>query len=224
MKNKVVYISLLLIAILCATGCRNKRISYTDMIKRENKEIKAFMDKKGFKVIKDLPSDLKMAPNEFVELKNEVGEGVGVWINVIAPGKSIDMAVSGTTPILARFSYQAIGERMHSGPKTFSNIGPTESSMPGVTFIYQADINMEFSRGGIQPAPNSTIGEKEMRPFACNAMMLALKHVPIGSTIQMITSFREGPAFTFQSSSYFKSDNDIGIALYYDQLKFNRKQ
>lgn len=182
------------------------------------------MDKKGFKVIKDLPSDLKMAPNEFVELKNEVGEGIGVWINVIEAGKAEDMAVSGVTPILARFSYQAIGDRMKSGPTTFSNIAPTESSEPGVTFIYQADINMEYSRGVIQPAPNSTRGEESMQPFACNAMMLALKYVPIGSTIQMITSFREGPAFTFQSSSFFTNDNDSGVALYYDQLKFNRKQ
>lgn len=224
MKKKVLYISLLLLAILTTTGCRNKRISYTDMIKREHKEIKAFMDKKGFKVIKDLPSDLKMAPNEFVELKNEVGEGIGVWINVIEAGKAEDMAVSGVTPILARFSYQAIGDRMKGRLTTFSNIGPTESSEPGVTFIYQADINMEYFRGGIQPAPNSTRGEESMQPFACNAMMLALKYVPIGSTIQMIASFREGPAFTFQSSSFFKNDNDIGIALYYDQLKFNRKK
>lgn len=48
MKKKVLYISLLLLAILSTTGCRNKRISYTDMIKREHKEIQAFMDKKGF--------------------------------------------------------------------------------------------------------------------------------------------------------------------------------
>ena len=81
MKKKVLYISLLLLALFATTGCRNKRISYNDMIKRENKEIQAFMDKKGFKVIKDLPSDLKMAPNEFVELKNEVGEGIGVSVS-----------------------------------------------------------------------------------------------------------------------------------------------
>lgn len=225
MKVNIISLSLLLTFVVLASGCKNKRISYTDMIKRETKEINAFMDKKGFKVVDGpLPIGSKMLDNHFVELTNEVGEGLGVWVNIVEPGASDDMAVSGQTPILARFSYEAIGERMKGEMKKFSNIGPTETARPGVTFIFQDDINLDYNRVGIQSAPNSTAGEEQMLPFACNAMMLALKYVPIGSTIKMITSFREGPSFTFQSSSAFANDNDTGVALYYDQIKFMHKR
>lgn len=225
MKVNIISIALLFAFALSMTACKNKRISYTDMIKRENKEIKAFMDKQGFKVVDGpLPIDQKMPADHFVELTNEVGEGLGVWVNIVESGKSTEMAVSGKTHILARFSYTAIGERMKGEMSKFSNIGPTESHRPGATFIFQDNLNLDYNRNAIQPAPNSTTGEEQMLPFVCNAMMLALKYVPVGSTIKMITSFREGPSFTFQSSSSFANDNDTGVALYYDQLHFMYKK
>lgn len=224
MKRLIFTIGLLITIALLGTGCRNKRISYTDMIKRENKEIKAFMDKSGIKVLADLPKDLKMAPNEFFELKNEVNEGLGVWINIIEAGDKDHMAENGKTSIICRFSYQAIGERLVGPLSTFSNIGPTNTDKPGVTFVYQENIDTEFQRGSIAPAPNSSLAEENMQNFACNAMMLALKYVPVGSTIKMITSFREGPNFTFQSGSGFSDDNQAGVALYYDQMNFKYKR
>ncbi|MDD7437343.1 MAG: DUF4827 family protein [Bacteroidales bacterium] len=225
MKSKIIVTSLLLLMALGATSCRQKRISYTNMIKRESAEIQAFMDKKGFTIIDKLPTDLKMQPNQFYEIKNDANVGLGVFINVLTPGSDLkDMAVSMETSVSARFSYTAIGDRMIGGPKQFSNIGPTESDKPAATFVYQANINTDLQQGSFSAAPNSTAGEEGMSQYVCNAMMLALKHVPLGSTIQMITSFREGPAFTFQASSSFANENEVGVALYYDKLAFTRKQ
>lgn len=215
--NTIYAILLSLVLILSATGCKKKRISYTEMVKRETKEVQAFMDKNNFRVIKSLPADLKMASNEFVQVEE------GVWINVIEPGKLDDMAKTGETPVLVRFSYKSIGNRMIGAMSTFSNIGSADSTIPPVSFIFQNNLNSEYQQGAIPPAPNSTTGEEGMSSFACNAMMIALKYVPLGSTIQMITSFREGPSFTFQSSNSFANDNDAGVALYYDKLRFVRK-
>lgn len=175
------------------------------------------MDKKGFRVIKELPKDLKMQPNEFVEVTD------GVWINVLEAGDIKDMAESGKTAVLVRFSYQSTSERLTGPLATFSNIDNTETAISPVTFVYQANINPDYQQGSIEPAPNSTSGEQSMSRFACNAMMIALKYVPLGSTIQMFTSFREGPSFTFQNSVSFANENDAGVALYYDKIRFTKK-
>lgn len=216
---------LLLLMTVGATSCRQKRISYTDMIKRESAEIQAFMGQKGFVIIDKLPADLKMQPNQFYEIKNDANVGLGVFINVLNPGSDLkDMAVSMETSVSTRFSYSAIGNRMINGPVKFSNIGPTDSETPAATFVFQSNVNTDMQQGNFPAAPNSTSGEESMSQFVCNAMMLALKHVPLGSTIQMITSFREGPTFTFQAGSSFSNDNEIGVALYYDKLVFSRKK
>lgn len=223
-KIKYLATALLVVMALGTVSCRNKRISYTDMIKRETKEVKAFMDKEGFSVVDNLPADLAMQPNQFYEIKNEAGVGLGVFINVIHPGEVSDMAKSGKTPVSVRFSYTAIGDRMKGAYTSFSNIGASDSESPAATFIYQSNVNTDFRQGSFQPAPNSTAGEESMQPFVCNAMMLALKHVPIGSTIKMIASFREGPAFTLKASSSFANENDTGVALFYDKMTFSHKK
>lgn len=223
-KSKIIVVALLLLMAVGASSCRQKRISYTQMIKRENAEIEAFMSQKGFQVIDELPQDLVMNPNQFYEIKNEAGVGLGVFINVLVPAKNLkDMAVSGETSVSTRFSYSAIGTRMKSGPVKFSNIGATDSDSPAATFVYQGNVNTDLQQGSFPAAPHSTVGEEGMSKYVCNAMMLALKYIPLGSTIQMITSFREGPAFTFQTGSAFANDNEVGVALYYDKLIFSHK-
>lgn len=203
--------------LLTSAGCKKKRISYTDMIKRETKDVRAFMDKEGFRVIEKLPQDLKMDPKEFVEVAE------GVWLNVIEPGTLDEMAVSGVTPVLVRFSYTSTSSRLGGYFASFSNIGSTESDIPPVSFIYQANINSDYQQGPISAAPHSTDGEEKMSPFACNAMMIALRYVPLGSTVKMFVSFREGPSFTIQSSAGFANENETGVALYYDKMTFRRK-
>lgn len=224
-KGKIIATALLLLIAMGATSCRQKRISYTDMIKRESTEIRAFMNEKGFTIIDKLPQDLKMQPKQFYEIKNDAGVGLGVYINVLTPGSDLkDMAVSQETSVSARFSYTVIGKRMINGPVKMSNIGASDSETPAATFVYQGNVNTDMQQGSFPAAPNSTVGEEGMAQFVCNAMMLALKHVPLGSTIQMITSFREGPAFTFQAGSSFANENEAGVALYYDKLIFSHKK
>lgn len=183
------------------------------------------MNQKGFKIIDQLPTDFIMQPNQFYEIKNEANVGLGVYINVLTPGSDLkDMAISNETSVSTRFSYQVIGNRMTSGPVKFSNIGPSDSDSPAATFVYQGNVNTDMQQGNFPAAPNSTSGEEAMSKYVCNAMMMALRHVPMGSTIQMITSFREGPAFTFQNSSSFANENEVGVALYFDKLVFSHKK
>ncbi len=49
---------LLLTSLLLVGGCDKKRMSYVDMIKQEEKEVKHFTDSLGIRIIKELPADL----------------------------------------------------------------------------------------------------------------------------------------------------------------------
>lgn len=202
MKKNIWIIPLLLFA-LVSTGCQKKRISYTDMIKRENKEIKEFMDKQGFVQLKSFPNR-ELASNEFVEITD------GVWLNIIDKGG--EKAVHAVTPMSVRFSFTSIGDRLEDR-MVYSNYGSKSAGESPLTFVYRNDLDSDYNIK-IDPAPNSTAGEIKMSQFACNALMLPLEHVGIGGKVRLITSFREGPGFTSKE----------GIALYYEMIEYQKKK
>lgn len=161
------------------------------------------MDKQGFVQLKEFPNrDIKA--NEFVEITD------GVWLNIIDKGG--EMAESHKTPLSVRFSFTTLSDRIKN-VTSYSNHGAKSGGTSPLTFIYMDDINTEY-QVQIQPAPNSTEGERKMSQFACNALMLPLKHVGIGGKVKLITSFREGPNFT----------SEQGVALYYDIIEYQLKK
>lgn len=74
---------LLLTSLLLVSGCDKKRMSYVDMIKQEEKEVKHFTDSLGIRIIKELPADLITPEGTFVEI-NE-----GLFIRVVEKGTAV---------------------------------------------------------------------------------------------------------------------------------------
>lgn len=193
-KINILWIALSLMTLISLLGCQKKRISYTDMIKREKKEITAFMDKEGFVVLKDMPTRA-LAPNEFVQLKE------GLYINVIEKGQ---LVTENKATVLTRFHAKSIGEREQVDLNT---TGPTSGSTYPLPFIYLEGV------GKANPVPNVSIIESSYNNYLCDAMIDAFKLVGFGGKVRMIVSFRYGPAFTSKE----------GIAIFFDEMSFNQK-
>lgn len=99
-------------------GCnKNKHISYVDMLKREAKEIKAFMDKEGMTIIKEFPANGAMNPKEYVEVKE------GLYINIVNKGNGTKPE-SGKTTIHTRFTVESLADqgRYKATNPLFSNL------------------------------------------------------------------------------------------------------
>lgn len=193
-RTNIIWMALMSVLLLSITGCQKKRISYTDMIKRENKEIKAFMDKEGFTVLSHMPERV-LAANEFVKIEE------GVYLNIIERG---DMITEDEVTLITRFSVNSIGDRQKF---SFSSTGPESGSTYPLPFKYLKNSDMPLAD------PNASVNESANNIYLCAAMSDALKYVGFGSKIRMIVSFRKGPGFT--------SEN--GIALFFDDMTFNRK-
>lgn len=193
-RTKYVWSLLALLILTSLVGCQKKRISYTDMIKREQKEINAFMDKNGFTILKEMPTRT-LEPHEFVEIKD------GLYINIIEKGTII---TENQLNVLTRFNATAIGEREKVN---YISIGPKSGGTYPLPFTYV--------KGNESPSStsNASIIENNLSSFLCNAMMDAINLVGINGRVKMVVSFRHGPSFTTKE----------GIALYFEEMTFYKK-
>lgn len=193
-KINITWVAISILTIISIMGCQKKRISYTDMIKRENKEITAFMDKQGFVVLKNMPSRA-LAPNEFVKIKD------GLYLNILKKGELI---TENKVNILTRFSAVALGDRVKLN---FNSADNTNNNPYPLPFIY--------FKGADKPIqdPQAPILEQNYSNYLCSAMMDAIEYAGIGGKVRMIVSFRNGPTF---------ATND-GIAIFFDNMTFNKK-
>lgn len=180
---------------LLFTSCEKKRISYTDMIKRENKEVSEFMSKNNMRVVEEFPDGLATPENVFVKVLE------GVYIRVINAGGSLK-PTSGKTRISARFLVKSISDRRKF---EVDIISPQSGGTHPLRFIYQE--NREL----LTPDPQASENEATNNRFLCGAMLQSLKYVGDGAIIQMITTFREGPSFTAEE----------GFPLYFERLEYH---
>ena len=197
MNIKRLYIFSLFVSlafVLLFTSCEKKRISYTDMIKRENKEVSEFMSKNSMRVVEEFPEGLVTPENVFVKVLE------GVYIRVINPGSSV-RPTSGKTRISARFLVKSISNRRNFEADIIS---PQSGGTHPLRFIYQE--NREL----LTPDPQASENEATNNRFLCGAMLQCLKYLGDGASIQMITTFREGPSFTAEE----------GIPLYFERLEY----
>lgn len=176
------------------TSCEKKRISYTDMIKRENKEISEFMSKNNMRIVEEFPDGMITPENIFVKILE------GVYVRVINAGSSVK-PVSGKTRISSRFLVKSISDRRKFEVDIISS---QSGGTHPLRFIYQE--NREL----LTPDPQASENEVTNNRFLCGAMLQSLKYLGDGAVIQMITTFREGPSFTAEG----------GFPLYFERLEY----
>ncbi|WP_081963771.1 DUF4827 family protein [Porphyromonas cangingivalis] len=179
---------------LLFTSCEKKRISYTDMIKRENKEVSEFMSKNSMRVVEDFPEGLVTPENVFVKVLE------GVYIRVINPGNNTK-PISGKTRVSARFLVKSISDRRKFEADIIS---PQSGGTHPLRFIYREN------REHLTPDPQASENEATNNRFLCGAMLQSLKYLGDGAVIQMITTFREGPSFAAEE----------GIPMYFERLQY----
>lgn len=176
-------------------SCDKKRISYTDMIKRENKEVSAFFSEKGITTINDFPQGYTTPENVFVKTLE------GVYIRVIDPGNLNAKPISGKTRVSVRFMVKSISPR-----RAFEVdiVSPQSGGTHPMKFIYQD--NRELLIADPQASENEAINNS----FLCGALVYGLSFLGDGAIIQMVTTFREGPSFTTEE----------GIPLYFERIEY----
>ena len=188
---------IVLIALIALTGCKKRRITYVQMVDREETEIQSFMNTQGIRVINDFPREKVTDEHTFVQILE------GVYLRVIDPGKG--KPESGKTVIHARCKVRSITPR---DKFEYDNISGNTGGTSPVSFVFNK------TREIIAPDPKATSDESSNTGLACAAMQEALKYVGDGSSVQIITTFREGPSFTTQ----------LGTPLFYERLTFNFKK
>lgn len=193
-QTKYLWTFLALLLLTSLVGCQKKRISYTDMIKREQKEITAFMDKNGFTILKGMPNRT-LEPHEFAEIKD------GLYINIIEKGEII---TENQVNVLTRFKATSIGEREKI---EYNSIGPKSGGSYPLPFTYVKGSDSPMSTS------NASVNETNLSNFLCTAMMDAINLVGINGKVRMIVSFRHGPSFTTKE----------GVALYFEDMTFTKK-
>lgn len=197
MNNKLLHLlslGILLLSLL-VTSCDKKRISYTDMIKRETKEINAFMDKQGFKTLKGIP-DRAFGEKEFAKLKD--GE---VYLRIIKKGaqpKSLPVTIN------VRFNAESIGTRSEM---SFATAGPSSSGSYPLPIRYYGT--------AVQPTidPQATALERQYESMLCEGIIEIFQEIGFGGEAAAIVSFRKGPSFASRD----------GIALYFERITFEQK-
>ena len=176
------------------TGCDKKRISYVEMIERENGEITDFFNKEGITEIAAFPSGLVTPEKTFVKVED------GLFIRVIKAGTR--EPENGLTFVSARFNLESISPRQAF---TRTLYGPASGGSAPLPFVfYDAAERLEL-------APKATLDETGNQPLLCQALLKAVKLAGgDGAEVQIVTSFRYGP-------SMMASD---GIPVYYSFVRF----
>lgn len=184
-------------------GCREKRISYVDMVKRETKEIQAYMDSKGITVRDDFPEGLVTPEKVFVK----VPEVENLFVRVVKKGDKSRL-VDGKTVVVTRFNVSSISSRKDfSWNLADANAGGTQP----LPFIYVAEYNKSYPNLYLDP---NAVLEAENRQFLCRALLEAVNIGGMDSEMEIITSFRYGPSFT----------SEDGIPMSFTHVTFKPKK
>lgn len=184
-------------------GCRQKRISYVDMVKREKTEMQAYMDSARLTVAKEFPADLVTPENVYVQ----VPDLENLYIRVVKKGDK-SLLEDGKTIVVTRFNMESMSPRQ----KMTWNIadGASGGSQP-LPFIYVAEYNKNYPN--LHMDPNATI-EAENKPFLCRALLEAVNIAGMNSEVEIITSFRYGPSFA----------SEAGLPVRFTKVTFMPKQ
>lgn len=184
------YILMILCAALMVVSC-DKTKSYTEHLKDERKAIERLIDREGFKILKDYPSDGVFRENEFVKLDN------GVYLNVIDSGNG-ERAVLGQTKVICRFeangfldsdtTYLMINNLTY-GPGYYGY--PTE-------FVFGYNVYSGEQRGYY---PDE---------FVCEGLATGLYHVGDGALVRLIVPFK-------RMSNYYQSNY---VPIYFSKVKY----
>lgn len=184
-------------------GCRGKRISYVDMVKREKKEMQAYMDSAGITVRSEFPADLVTPEKLFVQ----VPELENLYVRVVKKGDK-SLLEDGKTIVVTRFNMSSMSPRQ----KMTWNIadGAAGGSQP-LPFVYVAKYNKTYPNLHMDP---NAILETENKPFLCRALLEAVNIGGMNSEVEIITSFRYGPSFA----------SDAGLPTIFTKVTFSPKQ
>lgn len=165
------YILMILCVGLMVASC-DKTKSYTERLKDERKAIDRLIDREGFKILKDYPSDGVFKENEFVKLDNDV------YMNVIDSGNG-ERAVLGTTKVLCRFEANDI---LQSDTATLivNNLTYSEPRYQGYPTEFVFGYNA-YSGNRYDYDPDLFVGE---------GLATALYHVGEGATVRLIVPFK----------------------------------
>jgi hypothetical protein len=199
--SRLISLTLIVLAgLVLLTGCDKKSISYVDMIKQEDREVKHFADSLGIDFIKDMPAGLVTPEKTFVEIDD------GLYIRVIEKGEE----VTGERRVIsARMQLEGIGPRSGGDAlKNMSNGGPYSGGTGALTFVYTP------SGETVVPDPNQDAQEAANNTLQCEALLEGVRIAGVPSRVQIITSFRHGPID-------FSKD---GFAIYFKEVTYKYKK
>lgn len=199
--SRLISLTLIVLAgLILLTGCDKKSISYVDMIKREDKEIKHFADSLGIDFIKDMPSGLITPERTFVKIDE------GLYIRVIEKGAEV---VGDHRVISARMQLEGIGPRSGGNAlELMSNGGPYSGGTGALTFVYTP------AGETVVPDPNQDAQEAANNTLQCEALLEGVRTAGVPSRVQIISSFRHGPID-------FSKD---GFAIYFKEVTYKYKK
>lgn len=187
MKKDLRIIAIVSIAAMALglVGCREKRISYVDMVKREKKEIQAYMDSAGITVRSEFPSDLVTPEGVFVSIP----EVEGLYVRVVKKGDT-SVLEDGKTIVVTRFNMRSISSRKAINWNLADSYSGGSQPLP---FIYVKEYNAVSPNLHLDPG---AVLETENKSLLCRALIEAVKIAGLNSQVEIITSFRSGPLFT----------------------------
>ncbi len=132
--KKTNYILISLLGLLILSVSCNKKKTYADLLKEENKAIDRFITSNRLVILKDFPKDGKFKENEFFRDK-----ATGVYYNIVKLGDTINLPkVKLGEEVHVRFS----GLRYFSTTNDTTEFNNLNSSYPE-TFTYRGTVNLE---------------------------------------------------------------------------------
>lgn len=169
MKRGFYFLMILCVAFIVASCDKTK--SYTEHLKDERKAIERLIDREGFKVIKDYPSDGVFKENEFVKLENDV------YMNVIDSGNG-ERVEYAKTKVFCRFIANGI---LKSDSSLYvDNLSPEYNGVWGFPTEFTFGSNTSSS-GYYQYSPDYFVGEGLNTP---------LYHVGNRAIVRLIVPFK----------------------------------
>ena len=169
--KKSIYIILSLIAIVILSSSCNKRKTYADLLKEENKAIDKFISKNKLVVIDNFPRNGVFKDNEFFR-----DPATGVYYNIMEVGDTINTKkAKDGSEVHVRFK----GLKYFSKNDTleYNNNDPIRSPFPE-TFVYRGPVTM-LNRS--RNYPGTTAG-----------WAVPLEHVGRNGKVRMIIPFNMG--------------------------------
>lgn len=194
-KSKITLTALCIsLFVLLLSGCHKKRISYVEMIRREDAEITDFMNKNGINTTDDFPEGLVTNEKTFVKVED------GLYIRVVKAGTK--EPVDGVTIVRSRFNFESISPRVKL---TQTLYGPLAGGTAPLPFVYYDQSER------LELSPKASSDEAANSPLLCQALLKAAKlSGGDGAEVQMICSFRFGPSMMTKE----------GIPLFYSTVHF----